>query len=71
MFDALASVTYGDVNGLTQFTLEQQFRPTEKHENMVCAYDDYRISELRELLVVAHFGNLGLACTDDGITVKA
>lgn len=45
MFDALASVTYGDVSGLTQFTLEQQLRPTEKHEKMVCAYDDYRIFE--------------------------
>ena len=71
MLDALASVTYGDVNGLTQFTLEQQLRPTEKHEKMVCAYDDYRISELRELLMVAHFRNPGLACTDDGITVEA
>lgn len=56
---------------LTQFTLEQQLRPTEKHEKMVCAYVDFRISDMRELLMVAHFRNLGLACTNDGITVRA
>ena len=55
MFDALASVTYVQPRSTKRWYAHMTITASLK---------------LQELLTVAHFRNLGLAFTDDGITVE-